>query len=260
MEEPRLLLVDDDPVMRMQLELRLRTMGLRVTAIAGAERALELLRTERFAVLVTDLLLGNLDGMALMREARAIDPDLELIILTAAASIESAIAAVNHGAHTYLRKPARLGELEERIMQALDRRRLRIEQRAALQLLGTRILRIADPRGDCYQAVVGAGRLSIGRLELDPLQRRVAVDQRTVPLSNGEYELLLYMALHDRQVLSPERIAREALGLCGYSAAEARELVKVRIHRLRQKIERNPQAPGLLISVRGAGYMLTGGE
>lgn len=256
MDEPRLLLVEDEPVTRMMLDARLRAAGLRVTGVACAEQALALLRAEPFAVMVTDLLLERLDGIALMAAARALDPELEVIVLTGAASIDSAIAAVNHGAHAYLRKPTPRGELEERVAAALERRRARLERQVALRQLGAQILRIAEPRGAAYEVAPVAGRLSLGRLEIDPLRRRASVDRRQVPLSSGEFELLLYLARHDSQVLSPEQIAREAFGIGCCSPAEARELVKVRVHRLRRKIERDPGAPGLLLSVRGAGYML----
>ncbi len=260
MDEPRLLLVEDEPVTRMMLDARLRAAGLRVTGVAGAEQALALLRAEPFAIMVTDLLLESLDGVALMVAARAIDPELEVIVITGAASVDSAIAAVNHGAHSYIRKPARRGELEERVAAALERRRARIERLAALRQLGAQLLRIAEPPGAPYEHGPGVGRLSLGRLELDPQRRRASVDRRPVPLSSSEFELLLYMARRGSQVLSPEQIAREALGCGRCSTAEARELVKVRIHRLRQKIEPDPHAPGMLVSVRGAGYMLVAGE
>lgn len=260
MDVSRILLVEDEPVTRMLLEARLRAAGHRVRSVASAEQALALLRAEEFALVVTDLLLQHLDGVSLMREARALAPDLELIVLTGAASVDSAIAAVDHGARAYLRKPAPLGELEDRVAAALDQRRARIERRTALIQLSAQLQRIAEPQGPRYDLGTEASRLCIGRLELDPQQRRVVVDRTAVTLSSGEFDLLLYLARRDNQVISAEQIAREGLGWAGCSPDEARELVKVRIHRLRRKIERDPHAPGLLVSVRGVGYMLTAGE
>lgn len=260
MDETRLLVVEDEPVTRMMLDARLRAAGFSVTAVDSAELALDLLRSERFAVLVTDLLLQRLDGISLMVEARTIDPELEVIVLTGAASIDSAIAAVNQGAHTYLRKPPRHGELEARIAAARDRRRARVERTLALRQLSSQLLRIAEPEAPAYQCDGdGEARIRIGALEIDTLRRRVSVDQRAVTLSSGEFDLLLYMARRDQQVLSAEELAREVLRCPACSTAEARELIKARIHRLRQKIEPDPHAPRLIVSVRGAGYMLTGG-
>lgn len=260
MSEPRLLLVEDEPVTRMMLDAHLRATGLRVTSVASAEQALELLGEQQFAVMITDLLLERLDGVGLLRAARAIDPDLEVIVLTGQATLDSAIAAVNHGAHSYLRKPARRGELEDRVAAALARRQAHTERRAALRQLGAQLMRLAEPAGPGYTREAEASCLRVGRLELDTHQRRAAVDRRPVPLSSGEFDLLHYLACHARRVLSAEQIAREALAFGACTPAEARELVKVRVHRLRSKIEGDPHAPTLLVSVRGAGYMLTGGE
>ncbi|NTU85370.1 MAG: response regulator, partial [Chloroflexales bacterium] len=80
MDETRLLLVEDDPAARMMFDARLRRAGFIVTAVASAEQALDLLRAGRFALLITGLNLQHLDGVALMDEARTLDPDLEVII------------------------------------------------------------------------------------------------------------------------------------------------------------------------------------
>ncbi|HMQ32313.1 MAG TPA: response regulator transcription factor [Chloroflexaceae bacterium] len=257
MDAPRLLLVEDEPVMRMVLDVRLRAAGLRVTGVASAEQALELLRGEQYAIMVTDLHLQGLDGLALLCEARRLDPDLEVLVLTGAATLDSAIAALHNGAHSYLRKPAPKGELEGRVAAALERRRARTEGRAVLMQLGAQILRIAEPGPPRPDASPAVARLRVGRLELDPQQRRATADRLPVALSSSEFDLLLYLARREDQVLSAEQLARDALGCCGCAPCEARELVKVRVHRLRQKIERDPRAPRLLVSVRGAGYMLT---
>jgi len=76
-----------------------------------------------------------------------------------------------------------------------------------------------------------------------------------VPLSRGEFDLLLCLAQHAGQVVSPEQLMREVFH---YSCThdEARSLLKTHIHRLRRKIEPEPHTPTLLLSVRGAGYML----
>lgn len=261
MDEARLLLVEDEPLTCRMLAERLRKAGFSVAAVASAEAALDLLMVERFAVLVTDLLLQQLDGLALLVKARGIDPDLAVIILTGAASLDTAIAAVHAGAHSYLRKPVPAGELEGRLLAALAQRHERIESRLALRHYGAHLLRLADGHGPPYELrEPGLGTLRLGRLELDTMRRRASINRRAVPLSNGEFDLLHYLACHEHQVVSAEQLAREALHFRHCTADEARDLMKVRIHRLRQKIEANPHSPDLLISVRGAGYMLTSGE
>ncbi|NTU79818.1 MAG: winged helix-turn-helix transcriptional regulator, partial [Chloroflexales bacterium] len=175
-------------------------------------------------------------------EARALDPDLEVII-------------------TYPRKPAGRGELEERAAAALARRRARVEREQALRQLCAQLRRIAEPAAPLYLCGGDSEtHLRVGRLELDLLRRRATIDRRAVPLSGSEFDLLLYMARRDNQVLSAKELARAVLHYPCASLAEARELIKVRIHRLRQKIEVDPRTPGLIVSVRGAGYMLNAGS
>ncbi len=258
MEKSKLLLVEDEPVTRMMLEARLRKAGFLVIAVESAEQALVLLQTERFALLITDLRLQRLDGVTLLGKARMLDADLEVIVLTGVASIDSAIAAVNYGAHTYLRKSDSCGELEARAMAALARRRAKVERDLVLRQMQTQLLRITEPEAPAYG--VSIPPLRVGRLELDPLRRHAAIDRQAVPLSQGEFDLLLYMARRENQVLSAEELAREVLGYAACSSAEARELIKSRIHRLRQKIESVPRTPGLIVSIRGVGYMLTSGS
>lgn len=119
-----------------------------------------------------------------------------------------------------------------------------------LQQIGAQLLHQAALHGD-----VRAPSVRIGRIELDVPRRRVAVDGRAVRLSSAEFDLLRYLADRPHQVITAEQLARALLPYpC--SPAEARELFKVRIHRLRHKIEPNPRNPALLLSVRGVGYML----
>lgn len=259
MDEPRLLLVEKDPALRMQLEIRLERAGFKLKSVDTFEQALALLRAEGFAVMVCDLPPQCDAAVPMLSRARDLAPDLELIILGGAASIEAAFALANCGVYAFLRWPLRPGELEERALEASARRQTRIERRAALWQLFAQLLGASEPARAHYSVTDGA-RLRVGRLELDPQQRRAAIDRRTVPLSDGEFELLLYLARREQQVISAERLAREALRCGNCTPAEARDLVKVRIYRLRRKLEQASLAPGLLVSVRGSGYMLTAGE
>ncbi|WP_129674595.1 response regulator transcription factor [Candidatus Chloroploca sp. Khr17] len=257
MEDHRLLVVEDEPVTRMMLDAQLRTAGFLVTTVESAEAALGLLHHERFPLMITDLLLLQMDGLTLLREAKALDPDLEVIVLTGAASLESAIAAINLGAAGYLRKPASLNDLVAQVKVVIAKRRLRLDHLKALRQLGTQLLHLADPAETSYVATPPEQRLRVGRLEIDPMRRRVAVDQQPVRLSHGEFDLILYLARHSNCVVPVEKIAREVLAYHGCTTDEARQIVKAMVYRVRRKVEPDPDLPCLLISVRGAGYMLT---
>lgn len=260
MSAPRILIVDDEPTVRLLFETRLRAAGYAVSSADSAEEALAQLAPGAFDLLITDLHLKAMDGVALLAQARSIDPELALVILTGGATIDSAIAAVNHGVHAYLRKPVALCDLEDMAAAAIQRRRAQQERAALLRQVSATLLRIAEPYGPGYtptppdEPVFRAGPLLI-----DSGRRRVSLGGEPVAVSRGEFDLLLCMARRANTVMSPETLAREVLGYqC--SQDEARELIKARIHRLRQKIEPDPRAPCHIVSVRGAGYMFAPGD
>lgn len=265
MHTRRILLVEDEPVTRVMLEARLRGAGHEVQSAPSGETAVRLLAEGSFALLVTDLHLDAMNGVDLMARARAVDPDLELIMLTGGATVESAIAALDCGAHAYLRKPVAPGELEARVAAALARRQARRERAVTLKQLGSALLRIAEPQeaveaaASANVALSNSSTLRVGRLELDLRRRRVRVDGRAVTLSQVQFDLLLYLARHPDTVQSPEQLAAEVLGLrCAQD--EARELIKASVHRLRAKIEADVKTPRMLLTVRGVGYMLSSSD
>ncbi|MCX7791720.1 MAG: response regulator transcription factor [Chloroflexaceae bacterium] len=260
MNKPRILLVEEDPDLRMALDSQLRADGRTVVATGSAQQALALLQQESFALLMTEIALATGDGLALMAAARRLHPDLELIVLTGAATLESAIAALNLGARAYLRKPFTFDAIARCVDRALEQWHTRSAYQATLRHLGATLLRIAEPHDAPYAIPEPRqATLRVGALHIDPRRRRATVGNRILPLTSGEFDLLLYLAHRNGEVLSPERLARDVLG---YHCApdEARELIKARVHRLRAKLEPNPRAPTFLVSVRGAGYMLTSGE
>ncbi|GAB4438984.1 MAG: response regulator transcription factor [Chloroflexi bacterium OHK40] len=260
MDHGRILLVEDEPITRVMLEARLRAAGHRVVAVDSGEAALAQLDAGSIDLLITDLHLGMLDGVALMAHARDLDPELPLIVLTGVATLDSAIAAVEHGASAYIRKPVAPGALESRVTAVLARRQRQQEQSATLRRLGSALLQLAEPPRPGYTGASPVPPIiRMGMLQVDPRSRQASLSGQALTLSQGEFMLLLYLAERGNEVVSAERIALDVLNYhC--SADEARELVKARVHRLRQKLEPDPRSPRFLISVRGAGYMLTGGE
>jgi len=97
MDKEQLLLVDDDRGLLALLTMRLEAMGFSVTACHDADTALEEVRRQRFDLVITDLRLGEGNGLAVMEEARALHPDLPVLILTAHGSIPGAVEAMQKG-------------------------------------------------------------------------------------------------------------------------------------------------------------------
>jgi two-component system response regulator HydG len=123
----RLLLVDDDLDMLEALADGIGEHGFEVIAARSAEAALGHLAEERYHVMVTDLRMGGADGLTLLGQARALDPELPVIVMTAYGAIDTAIEAVRRGAFHYLTKPFRVNELVIYVRRACEDTRLRRE-------------------------------------------------------------------------------------------------------------------------------------
>jgi two-component system response regulator AtoC len=123
------LVVDDDRRTRRVLQILLERLGLESTAFESAEDALELLRRESVALILTDLKMPRLDGIAFMRELRGLDEEVPVIVLTAYGTVETAVEAMKLGAVDYLAKPFDVDALEVLIKRSLELSRYRIENR-----------------------------------------------------------------------------------------------------------------------------------
>jgi len=115
--------VDDDLAIRELLVEYLATRGYRVDATADGRLALELMRSGRFDLILTDYQIPHLNGLDLVRVARRLDPPIPCILMTGFASVESAVNALKEGASDYLLKPFRLKRIHEAIQAALEQAR-----------------------------------------------------------------------------------------------------------------------------------------
>jgi two-component system response regulator PilR (NtrC family) len=128
-----ILVIDDEEIMREILETLLSREGFEVRLASSGEEGLELARTRPFDVAVVDIMMPGLDGIATLDELKRVDEDLAVVIITAYASVESAIAAMKNGAFDYITKPFKNDEVLVVIRNALERRRLINENRALRQ-------------------------------------------------------------------------------------------------------------------------------
>src|SRR2546429_3437849 len=133
MAEPATLLVaDDDPGLRESLERTLTREGYRVVLASDGRAALERVQAGGVDLIVTDLRMPGLTGLELLRAAKAIMPDVDVILLTAFGTVEEAVKAMKDGAYDFLTKPFRREQLIKLVDKALERRDL-IEQNQALK-------------------------------------------------------------------------------------------------------------------------------
>jgi two-component system response regulator HydG len=120
-ETRRILVVDDRPEMAEMIADDLCDRGYEGIAVTSGREALRMLRAQHFDVLVTDLRMPEMDGLALLRAALELDPTRPVILLTAHGTVETAVEATGRGAYHYLTKPFRLETLFRLIEQALGR-------------------------------------------------------------------------------------------------------------------------------------------
>jgi len=123
----RILIVDDQRNMRTTTALVLRQAGYDVTEAESGEVALSRLLVEPFDVVLTDLKMAPLDGLAVLRGALQVAPNTQVIVMTGYGTVESAVEAMQLGAYDYVSKPFKENELRMRVQRALERRRLIVE-------------------------------------------------------------------------------------------------------------------------------------
>src|SRR5690242_584990 len=126
-QRARLLIVDDEEALMTALCHTLKMEGYAVTGFTSARQALAQLRERQFDVLLTDLMMPEMDGIALLRAAQDIDPALVGIVMTGHGTIDTAVQALRGGALDYVLKPFRLNNLLPVLTRALETRRLRTE-------------------------------------------------------------------------------------------------------------------------------------
>src|SRR5919106_2171253 len=179
MSEPATLLVaDDDPGLRESLERTLAREGYRIVLASDGRAALERFQSGGIDLIVTDLKMPGLTGLELLRAAKAIAPDVDVILLTAFGTVEEAVKAMKDGAYDFLTKPFRREQLLKLIDKALERRDL-IERNKALQqrlddLLGQgpmigaspafrRMMTLVDQVADSSATVLIQGESGVGK-------------------------------------------------------------------------------------------------
>jgi two-component system, OmpR family, KDP operon response regulator KdpE len=222
MEHPHVLVVDDEPQITRVLRTTLDAKGYDVRVANDGEMALEIMKDWTPNLIITDLMMPNLDGVQLCKRVRAMS-DVPIIVLSVRGQERSKIEALDAGADDYITKPFGMGELQARVRAAL-RRSPKTEQREMID---------------------------IGDFHIDLASRKVRVRNLEVRLTPKEFDLLTYLAEHSHRVISH----RTLLGaVWGELSTEQPEYLRVFIGQLRKKIEKNPADPKYLLTDRWVGY------
>lgn len=229
MEKKIILTIDDEPHILELLEYNLAKAGYKVLRAETGEKGLEVLRSVQVDLVLLDCMLPGMDGMEVLREIRA-DLQLSLLpvmMLTAKGEEIDKVLGLELGADDYLSKPFSLRELEARVKALL--------RRSALTHRGT------QPK-EQFQS---------GGLVVNHEAREVTLQGTPVILSRKEYELLHMLITHPNQVFTREQLLEQ---IWGYDYFGETRTVDVHIRSLRKKLEKNPEQPEYIRTVRGIGY------
>jgi DNA-binding response OmpR family regulator len=219
---PRVLVVEDDAEIAQAVQRSLRLEGYEVRIAPDGEKALADARSYVPDLVLLDLGLPGVDGMDVARRMRA-DGDVPILMLTARDAVESRVEGLDSGADDYLVKPFDRQELLARIRALLRRR---------------------PPRG--------SASLVVADLELNPDTHEVLRGDRSIELTQREFELLEYLMRNERIVISRQRLLDE---VWGYDPFSTTNTIEVFVSNLRRKLEAGGE-PRLLHTIRGAGYVL----
>jgi DNA-binding response OmpR family regulator len=222
---PAILLVDDDATLRAVLTRRLERDGFDVRPVASGPQALAAMDRAWPALLVVDLMMPGMDGFELCRQVKQI-ADLPIIVLSAVDASEAKVRALEHYAEDYVTKPFDPDELAARIHRVLLR----------------------------TDSIRGGLTLDGGTVEIDLSLRKARVDDRVESLSPTEVRFLqVLIGALDRTVPTATLLNRVWFD----SDLPDPSYVWVTVRRLRNKIERDPSRPRVLLTDRGIGYRLS---
>lgn len=218
----KILVVDDDAALAEMLQIVLRQEGFDTVWCATGDKALHVFQATSPALVLLDVMLPGMDGIRVCHQIRQCS-GVPIIMLTARSDTQDVVRGLEEGADDYVSKPFKAKELVARI-------------RARLRVRGQ------EDSGES---------LRIGDLTISPTSHTVHRGSQEISLTPLEFDLLLVLARRPKQVMSRDALLEE---VWGYRHSADTRLVNVHVQRLRSKIERDPERPEIVVTVRGVGY------
>ncbi|MFP7493961.1 response regulator transcription factor [Terribacillus saccharophilus] len=225
MDETTILVVEDEKKMARLLQLELEHEGFQVDVTYDGLDALEAFYMKTYQFILLDVMLPSLSGMELLRRIRKQDAHVPVMLLTARDAVPDKVSGFDLGATDYMTKPFEIEELLARIRAHLRHNVTVPEQEPVLR---------------------------VGDLTLDEKTRTVKRGKKEIELTPREYDLLLFLMRHEKQVLSRDQLLEH---VWGFQYAGDTNVVDVYIRYLRKKIDADEKQK-LIKTVRGVGYTI----
>lgn len=259
------LVVDDDQNLRRSLALVLERSGYQVTTATNAQDAMRALHAGPIDLVFLDIKLPDQNGIELLPQIRRLYPELPVLILTAHATLGTAVEAVRSGARDYLFKPIDPPQILARVRkilaeQAQPKKRRQITSQIQMLLSELHQVEGGEPPATSPHITLPStdpGRfLSSGPIKLDLHTRHAFLKEGYVPLPPSAFDYLTTLVRHSPDVVPYEMLVMESQGYKGLTRAEAREVTRWQIHELRKALEEVPRQPHFIFTVRDVGYRL----
>ena len=277
-QSANILVVDDEGANRYSVKKTLQKVGYAVKEASNAEEALKIMSEQGFDVVLTDIRMPGLDGVELLRRIKDEAPDIIVILMTAFASLGTAVEALRLGAHDYLIKPSSSQDIRQSVARGVERAQNLRRRRALLDAIRSDVHELVLSGVDLTSAL-GDGQsplnpdaspeptpeiratdlipasMQLGPLMVYPGRYQVTVDGQDVGLTPTEFDLLLYLAAHRGRVVSCNELVHEVRGY-SVEETEAREVIRPHISNLRRKLKAVRKDADMIVNVRGIGYRL----
>jgi two-component system response regulator MtrA len=215
-----IMVVDDDQDLAEMLAIVLTGEGMEVDLVGRGDEVMEIFRATPPDLVLLDIMLPGIDGIEVCKQIRA-ESMVPIVMLTAKGETADVVKGLEFGADDYIVKPFQPGELIARIK--------------------TRLRRVPS----------STAALNLGEVSIDFVAHEVKRDGQVIALTRLEFDLLVALAREPGRVFTRDALLSE---VWGYRQTSDTRLVNVHVQRLRSKIERDPDNPELVLTVRGVGY------